>query len=577
MDLRLNGPETGMDDPPALDIPRRALTEYLLDHAERDEPAFTWADRDGIDHTLRWSALLARVQALSARLRAVAAPGDRVAVLARQDLDYVVGFLAALYAGQVAVPLFAPETRAHRPRLVAALRDSAPTVWLSTAKGSDRLRQLAATEPVPAPAHLIVMDDVLLGPVDLPVTVGPDDPAYLQYTSGSTRDPAGAVITHGALTASVCQVAAAYEVRHETTCAGWIPFSHDMGLIQLLCVPVFTGARSVFMEPLEFIRRPLRWLEQLSGYPDVFTAAPNFAYDFAVDAVPAAARVGLDLSGVRIALNGSEPVRPATVAAFAEAYGPHGFAPAAHRPSYGLAEATVYVSSAGAEGPTVTAFDRAALAVGRAEPPGTGEARSLVSVGRPVGQLVRIVDPDGRRLCPEGREGEVWVHGPHLAAGYWRKPESTGTTFSGLIADPPGGLPAGGWLRTGDLGLVFGGQLYITGRMKDVIVIDGHNHYPQDIEETVAEADPAIRRDRVAAFAVTDERGEGVMVLAEHVRDPVPGSVDVARVAGAVRRAVTEQHDLALRAFELLAPGQVPRTSSGKVARVAARQRYGSQ
>jgi acyl-CoA synthetase (AMP-forming)/AMP-acid ligase II len=564
-----------MDDPPALDIPRRALTEYLLDQAERDVPAFTCEVRDGTGRTLRWPALLARVQALSARLRAVAAPGDRVAVLARQDLDYVVGFLAALYAGQVAVPLFAPETRAQRPRLVAALRDSAPTVWLSSGKGRDRLRELAATEPVPAPAHLIVVDEVPPGPAGPPVDVDLTDPAYLQYTSGSTRDPAGAVITHGGLTASVCQVATAYEVRPETTCAGWIPFSHDMGLIQLLCVPVFTGARSVFMEPLEFIRRPLRWLEQLSGYPDVFTAAPNFAYDFAVDTVPAAARTGLDLSGVRVALNGSEPVRPATIAAFADAYGPHGFALAAHRPSYGLAEATVYVSSAGAEGPTVTAFDRAALALGRAESPGAGEVRSLVSVGRPVGQLVRIVDPEQRRLRPEGREGEVWVRGPHLAAGYWRKPESTATTFSGLIADPPAGLPAGGWLRTGDLGLVFGGQLYITGRLKDVIVIDGHNHYPQDIEDTVAGADPAIRRDRVAAFAVNDGRGEAVMVIAEHVRDLDTGMVDPARVTAAVQRAVTERHDLALYAFELLAPGEVPRTSSGKVARAAVRQRYG--
>ncbi|SFB31594.1 fatty acid CoA ligase FadD32 [Amycolatopsis marina] len=565
-----------MGDRPALDIPRRALTAYLPDRAERDEPAFTWTDRAGAEHTLNWTALLARVQALAARLRSVATPGDRVAVLTRQDLDYVVGFLGVLYAGLVAVPLFAPETRAHRPRLTAALRDSAPSVWLTSVRGEDRLRELVENEALPAPAYVIAVNEVRDGPGGPPADVGLGDAAYLQYTSGSTRDPAGAVITHRALTASVCQVAAAYDVHRGTTCAGWIPFSHDMGLIQLLCVPVFTGARSVFMEPLEFIRRPRRWLEQLSGYPDVFTAAPNFAYDLAVDAVPAPARAGLNLSAVRVALNGSEPVRPATIDAFADAFGPCGFAPVAHRPSYGLAEATVYVSSAGPEGPIVTEFDRVALARGRAEPPATKQdARGLVSVGRPVGQLVRIVDPDACRLRPDGQEGEVWVHGPHLAEGYWRKPESTATTFSGLIADPAPGVPRDGWLRTGDLGLVHEGQLYITGRLKDVIVIDGHNHYPQDIEDTVAGADAAIRRDRIAAFAVDGAGGEGVMVVAEHVRDADLTELDRPRIATAVRRAVAEHHDLALRAFELVGPGNVPRTSSGKVARLAARQRYG--
>ncbi|WP_342768550.1 fatty acyl-AMP ligase [Amycolatopsis palatopharyngis] len=567
--------EIGTGDPPALDIPERALTEYLPMRAERDEPAFTWTGRDGAEHTLSWPDLLARVQALAANLRSVAGQGERIAVLTRQDLDYVVGFLGVLYAGLVAVPLFAPETRAHRPRLVAALRDSAATVWLTSARDKDRLRELAETESLPLPPQVMAVDEVRGNAAGAPAEVDLAAPAYLQYTSGSTRDPAGAVITHGALTASVCQVAEAYAVHQGTTCAGWIPFSHDMGLIQLLCVPVFTGARSVFMEPLEFIRRPRRWLEQLSGYPDVFTAAPNFAYDHAVDAVPAAARTGLDLSGVRIALNGSEPVRQATITAFAEAFGPYGFAPTAHRPSYGLAEATVYVSSAGPEGPTSTSFGRAALARGRAEPPGSeDDERRLVSVGRPVGQLVRIVDPDLGLLRPDGREGEIWVHGPHLAAGYWRKPESTATTFSGLIADPPAGLPRDGWLRTGDLGLVHAGQLYITGRRKDVIVIDGHNHYPQDIEDTVAGADPLIRRDRVAAFAVTDDRGEGVMVVAEHVRVADPTGPDRSRIATEVRRAVAERHDLVLRAFELVAPGGVPRTSSGKVARSAARQRH---
>ncbi|GAB3486548.1 fatty acyl-AMP ligase [Amycolatopsis cihanbeyliensis] len=554
----------------------RSLIGHLLARGDSAEPAFTFVDRDRSASTLRWSELATRVGVLSTRLRAVAGPGDRVAVPARQDLGYVIGFLAALHAGLVAVPLTAPRSRAQRARLVAALRDCAPALWLTTEAGLPRLREFADAEPVPAPARIITTDTDTGTDAVAPATeVGPDSPAYLQYTSGSTREPAAAVISHGALIASVDQVATAYEAGPATTCAGWIPFSHDMGLIQLLCLPLYTGARSVFMEPLEFVRAPRRWLELLSDYPEVFTAAPNFAFDFAVDTVPAATRTGLDLSGVRVALNGSEPIRPATITAFAEAYRPYGFRPEAHRPSYGLAEATVYVSSAGPEGPTVTAFDRARLAAGSALPAASAEqAGELVSVGRPVGQLVRVVHPETHRLEPNGTIGEIWVHGPHLASGYWRRPERTAETFEARIAAAPADLPEHGWLRTGDLGVVHDGQLYITGRRKDLIIVDGSNHYPQDIESTVAGADPTIRRDRVAAFGVADAEGEGVMVVAEYGRDSSDATLDPDRIGRTVRRAVTEQHDIVLREFLLVAPGEVPRTSSGKVARAAARARF---
>ncbi|WP_216210427.1 fatty acyl-AMP ligase [Amycolatopsis aidingensis] len=554
----------------------RSLTGHLLARGDSAQPAFTFVDRDRTAHTLRWSELASRVGALSARLRPMTGPGDRVAVLARQDLGYVIGFLAALHAGLVAVPLTAPQSQAQRTRLVAALRDCTPAVWLTTEADLPRLREFAEAQPVPAPACILPVDAATAtGEVAPAVRLDPASPAYLQYTSGSTREPAAAVISHGALLASVDQVATAYQAGPATTCVGWIPFSHDMGLIQLLCLPLYTGARSVFMEPLDFVRAPRRWLELLSEYPEVFTAAPNFAFDYAVDTVPEAARTGLDLSGVRVALNGSEPIRPATIAAFAEAYRPYGFRPEAHRPSYGLAEATVYVSSAGPEGPTVTAFDRARLADGQALPAvSTGQAGELVSVGRPVGQLVRIVHPENHRLEPDGTVGEIWVHGPHLASGYWRQPERSAETFRARIADAPAGLPDHGWLRTGDLGLVYDGQLYVTGRRKDLIIVDGSNHYPQDIEGTVAGADPAIRRDRVAAFGITDEAGEGVMVVAEYDRDTGEVALDPDRIGRSVRRAVTEQHDIVLREFLLVAPGEVPRTSSGKVARAAARARF---
>ncbi|SFW84712.1 fatty acyl-AMP ligase [Amycolatopsis australiensis] len=527
---------------------RVSIVERLFARADDDRPLFTHQDHTrGAEHTLTWAQFAARVRVVAGELRRTAEPGERVAVLAGQELAYPVAFFGALAAGLVAVPLMAPATRAQADRLAGVLADCGARVWLTSSAAAARL---------PAHEHVVVVDE-LTGPGADPVPVAPEDPAYLQYTSGSTREPAGAVIPHRAIVAACWQGSRAYAVDEGTTCAGWIPFFHDMGLIQLLCLPVFAGARAVFMAPAEFVHRPRRWLRQLADHPAVFTAAPNFAYDLAADA---GADDDLDLSDVRVALNGSEPVRPRTIERFQEVFGPRGFRRAAHRPSYGLAEATVYVASAGPEGPRGAVFDREALAQGRAVE--TAGGQELVSVGRPVGQLVRIVR-DGREQ-PEGAVGEIWVRGPNVATGYWGRGDAAafGATLDGL----------GGWLRTGDLGVVHRGDLYVTGRLKDLIVIDGRNFHPQDIEAAAGEAHPAIRRDRVAAFGVTDERGEGAMVVAECVRD---AGADVKEVTRAVLRAVSREHDLTLRAVHLVPSGGLPRTSSGKVARSAARARYG--
>ncbi|TNC28728.1 fatty acyl-AMP ligase [Amycolatopsis alkalitolerans] len=534
------------------DVLRTPLLDRVFARASERRPVFTFSDHDEVEHTLTWARLAERVRAVARRLREIGAPGDRVAILAPQDLSYPVAFLGVLAAGMVAVPLFAPLGKSHRARLDGALTDSGADIWLTSTHALERARELGA------PAHLLAVDEIGGEGTD-PVPVAMDAPAYLQYTSGSTREPAGAIITHRALVASCWQVRTAYEVDESVTCAGWIPFFHDMGLIQLLCLPLFAGARSVFMAPAEFVRRPERWLRQMSDHPNVFTAAPNFAFDLAAEAGP---RDDLALSGVRVALNGSEPVRPETVERFQKAFGPCGFRREAHRPSYGLAEATVYVASAGPEGPTITAFDQAALSRGRAVEAGPefADSRELVSVGRPVGQVVRIVG-DGQAR-PDGEMGEIWVRGPHVAAGYWRRDDDAfGARLDGL----------GGWLRTGDLGVIHHGELYITGRIKDLIVIDGRNHYPQDIEATAAQAHPAIRRDRVAAFGVQDARGEGVVVVAERVRQT---EVDPKEVSRAVLRAVGREHEIALRSFHLVPPGALPRTSSGKVSRSAAKKVY---
>lgn len=561
----------------------RPLTSYLFDRAESELAAFTFVDysgdRAGVEHTVTWTELAAKVDATAAEIARVTTPGQRVAVLAPQDLTYVVAFLGALRAGTVAVPLFAPEVSQHGGRLVNALADCAPELWLTSESCLDAVRSLAESNPVPMPKQILAVDSVdSAGGADYTApALDLDEPAYLQYTSGSTRAPAGAVITHRAVVSNTWQGGSAFGVAEDWTCAGWIPFFHDMGLIQLLCIPVLFGARSVFMTPFNFIMRPARWLRQMSAYPNVFAAAPNFAFEYAMRKVKDADRADLDLSGVRALINGSEPVRSTTVEGFLETFGPHGFPAAAHRPAYGLAEATVFVTNTRAEGPTITAFDRAALAEDRGVvvPRGSTSALELVAAGRPHAQIVRIVHPGERTGRPDGAVGEIWVHGPNVARGYWQQPERSTETFDATIVGADENTPESGWLRTGDLGLVHEGLLYITGRIKDLIIIDGKNHYPQDIEATVSDAHPAIRRDHVAAFAVqADGAGEGAAVVAEYSRKPGQDTPDHDEVARAVRRAVSAQHDVKLRGFRLVSPGSVLRTSSGKIARAATKQRF---
>jgi fatty acid CoA ligase FadD32 len=562
---------------PTLPADLRLLTSYLFDKSGSDAPAFTFldyaSDRDGIEHTISWANLAERVRAVAAELNKLTGRGQRVAILAPQDLTYVVGFLGALHAGTIAVPLFAPEVSRHSGRLVHVLSDCAPEVWLTSRDALETVRALAEHPSVPKPKQIIAVDELSQPAGDFTAPeIGLDEPAYLQYTSGSTRDPAGAVITHGAVVANSWQAATAYRAGAGRTVVGWIPFFHDMGLIQLLAAPVFAGSRSVFMTPSAFLKRPVRWLRAMSGLADAMSAAPNFAFEYVARKTGDADRAGLDLSGVRVLITGSEPVRANTIAEFQQAFGSQGLASNVLRPSYGLAEATVFVTATGEEGPVVTAFDRAELAEDRVVPvgPGTPGALELVAAGRPVSQSVCIVHPERLVSLPEGRVGEIWVDGPNVADGYWQQPERSEETFGGRRGDA-----SGRWLRTGDLGMIHDGLLYVTGRIKDLIIIDGRNHYPQDIEVTVADAHPAIRPEGVAAFPVHDEAGaEGAAVVAEYRRG---GNVDEAEIGRVVRRAVSVQHDVRLRGLKLVPIGAVLRTSSGKVARAATRQRHWEQ
>ncbi|MEE1930236.1 fatty acyl-AMP ligase [Streptomyces sp. TRM 70351] len=600
--------------------------------ARPDAPALTFVDftrsARGTATTWTFARLEERTEAVAAWLRERVRPGERVAVLAPQGTGYVVGFLAAQRAGAIAVPLFPPGQSGHGDRLAATLPDCAPAAVLTTGAHLDAVHALldalvpapplstvpespvaepaAPRSTVPGPVtpagrpHVVDVD-ALEGALDasgapVPQVPGhgavPQDIAYLQYSSGSTRSPAGAMISHSNVLANARQVQAAYGCGpgDDAVMVSWLPLFHDMGLMLGVATPLVAGLHAVLMDPAAFLGRPARWLRMLSTYPRAVTAAPNFAYDFAAARVSREERDWLRLDSVKALINGAEPVQAGTIGRFHAAFAECGLRPEAHRPSYGLAEATVLVSASRAGAPPrTTAFDRDALAEGTAKPPATPSASvtTLVSCGTAVDQELRVVDPQSCVPLPDGTVGELWLRGPNVSRGYWNADEEGRRTFSGTLpADAPGD---GRWLRTGDLGVVHGGEVYVTGRMKDLVIVGGRNHYPQDIELTAEEAHPSVRPHHVAAFSVAaddaapphaagqpeGDAGERLVVLAERTRQAVEDRTeDASEVAAAIRTAVSARHGVAVHDVVLLRPGQVPRTSSGKVARAAARTGY---
>jgi fatty acid CoA ligase FadD32 len=536
------------------------------------------ADPDGVPRILTWADLHRRAAALSCRIAAVAAAGDRVAVLAPTGPEYVVSLVAAWYAGTIAVPLFPPSMPGHGERLAATYVDCAPSAALTTSAEASTVRgfmyEVGAAVPV-----LVVGDDDAAPANWAPRPADPSGIAYLQYTSGSTRTPAGVQVTHHNLAANVEQIQTALtQGRTRLYGVNWLPLFHDMGLLASVAVPMRHGGESVLLDPVAFLMRPARWLRLLSGRRDAYTAAPNFAYDYALRRIRPGELSGLDLSGVFLWLNGAEPVVPETMERFIEWLRPVGLDPCSVSPGYGLAEATLFVAGSPTDQPLRTLrLDRDRLNAGAAVPAEPGSAVSTVaSCGRPSGQQVAIVETDpgtGRGTAlPAGRVGEIWVHGPNVGAGYWGHPPLSGRTFDAVLARPAPGLPAAGWLRTGDLGLLHDGELYVTGRLKDLIVLAGTNHYPQDIEATVLAVSPAL--GLAAAFAVTVAGEERAVVVVERARRVPAGGARPDELVRDIRHAVWAAHQLPLHDLVLTAPGAVPRTSSGKTSRSACRDRW---
>jgi long-chain fatty acid adenylyltransferase FadD28 len=550
-----------------------------------NDTAFTFVDYEqgwaGVTESLTWSQAYRRMLNVAHELSRCASSGDRAVILAPQGLDYIAAFLGALQAGLIAVPLSAPIGGAHDERVHSVLHDTSPSVILTTSSVVSDIAKYAQSQNGDSAPSVVEVDSLDLDSRATADSGGSwPDTAYLQYTSGSTRRPAGVMISHRNLLANFQQIMSDYFLEYgkvappDTTTVSWLPFYHDLGLILGICAPILAGARGVFTTPVAFLQRPARWMQLLASNSRVFSSAPNFAFDLAARKTTDEDMAGLDLGDVLIIQNGAERVQPATLRRFTERFAKFNLRDTVIRPSYGLAEATVYVATrTPAQPPEIVHFEADKLPAGHAKRCESRSGTPLVSYGAPPTQTIRIVDPETRVECPPGRVGEVWVHGDNVATGYWQRPEETESTFGARLVAASAGTPQEPWLRTGDSGFFFDGELFIIGRMKDLLIVRGRNHSPDDIEATIQ----AITRGRCAAIAVPDKDTEKLVVIIEFKKrgDCEENGTDrLVAVKREVISAISNSHGLGVADLVLVAPGSIPITTSGKVRRAACVEQY---
>lgn len=571
------------------------LNELLALRASRQpgRQAYTYlVDGDVEKVSWNYAELELRARAVAARLQQMGAGGERVLLLYPPGLDFIAAFFGCLYANVVAVPTYPPHPARPSltlPRLRSIVNDAGVRIIMTTSASLTRVSSLLATDPELKGLEWLATDEVSdesAADWREPDVRG-DTLAFLQYTSGSTNQPKGVMVSHRNLLENSAYMRHSMMVTPDSTIATWLPAYHDMGLIFGLIQPLFTGVPCYAMAPVAFLQQPLKWLRAISRYRATHSAAPNFAFEMCAQKITAAQREELDLSSWRVAINGAEPIRFDTLRRFVDAFGPCGFRREAFLPGYGLAEATLMVSGFKRfPTPDVRAVEVEALEQNRAvqAEPGTEGTKLLVgSGGVCLGTEVVVVNPSSLTCCAPGQVGELWVSGPSVAQGYWNRPELSEQTFRARLAD----TNEGPFLRTGDLGVVLEGEVFVTGRIKDVIIIGGRNHYPQDIELTAERCHDAVRPDCVAAFSVETDGGERLVVAAEVDRkylraappraDEAEGlgkSAELKAVRRAVRQAVSDCHGVQVQEVVLLRVGSIPKTSSGKIRRHACRNGF---
>lgn len=558
------------------------LVDLLRDRAETigDRSAYTFlADGETESGRLTYGELDRQARAIAAHLRARVSPGSRVLVVYpyTAGLEFIAAFFGCLYAGVVAVTDNPPRSAAGLEKTVARLQSSEAEIALTTRGLLSHLRGLLQKQPqLTGPLEDIpwIATDALSpnSAADwTPPEIDSDTLAFLQYTSGSTGTPKGVMVTHRNVLHNSEIIYNCFEHTEHSRGLIWLPLFHDMGLIGGVVQPLYGAFPVTLMSPVALIQKPMRWLEAVSRYKATTSGGPNFAYDLLWRQAKASEIDRLDLSSWEVAFSGAEPIRAETLDRFAETFAPCGFRREAFYPCYGMAETTLFISGGSkAEAPIVETFDGAALEEHRALPVAADDpkAKAVVGCGRGwLGDEIAIADPDTLQPLGEGEVGEIWVRGAGVGSGYWNQPEETERTFGGKLGD------RGPFLRTGDLGFLRKGELFITGRIKEMMILWGRNHYPQHIEQTVESCHPTLRPGCGAAFAIEVE-GEERLVVAQEVERRFLRKLNGEEAIAAIRKAIADRHLADVYAVVLLKTGSLPKTTSGKVQRQMCRRRF---
>ena len=542
---------------------------------QADRRAYTFlVDGEAEEVHLTYQELDRQARAIGARLQSLEVAGECLLLLHPPGLAYIAAFFGCLYAGGIAVPSYPPRLNRPDPRLQAIVADAQATVTLTNTHILSNVERRFAHTPDLADLRWLDTDGVSsdLAEEWQEPAISEDSLAFLQYTSGSTAAPKGVMVSHSDLLHNSALIHQCFEHTPESRGVIWLPPYHDMGLIGGILQPLYGGFPVILMSPVAFLQRPLRWLQAISRYRATTSGGPNFAYDLCVSKTTPEQRVALDLSSWDVAFNGAEPIRPATLERFEAAFEPCGFRREAFYPCYGLAETTLIVSGGEkAARPVVQRFKAAELERKRVVEASTEDdgIQMLVGCGQTLtDQKIVIADPETLTQWPPDHVGEIWVSGPSVTQGYWNRPKETEDTFRAYLAD----TGEGPFLRTGDLGFSRGGELFITGRLKDLIIIRGRNYYPQDIELTVEQSHYALQPACGAAFSV-DVAGEERLVVVHEVKRR-HRKADADEVARVIRQAVAEEHELRVYAVVLIRPMSIPRTSSGKIQRYVCRTKF---
>ncbi|HWF03454.1 MAG TPA: AMP-binding protein, partial [Candidatus Angelobacter sp.] len=548
------------------------LSDLLIERARLypSMKVYRWlANGSKEDDSLTFAKLDKRAKEIACQLKSCAKPGDRALLLYGPGLDFIEALFGCFYAGVIAVPAYVPGSRREYPRIETLMHNASCTVALSTGNHLEAVSEFITsckTKVKCLATDLIAHQP----PEEMERAVPAGDVAYLQYTSGSTSDPKGVIVTHSSVLANLQSIAAHGGFDANTVSVNWLPHFHDMGLIYGILQPIYSCFPAILLSPASFIHKPFKWLNAISQYRGTHAGGPNFAYDLCVERISAAEISSLNLGSWKVAFNGSEPIRAETLERFADRFAGCGFNAKAFYPVYGLAEVSLKAtSSEPGNGAKTFIVDADKLAHNHIEiiSHETESGSKLVNCGAAsLHHEIAIVDPDLMTARTEKEVGEIWVAGPSVAAGYWNNAEASKSTFQAYLSEGKGP-----YLRTGDLGFLHGGELFITGRLKDCIIVRGRNYYPQDIEQTVENSHPSLRRNGSAAFSVTNAGQESVIVVAEVQRKKQenPG-----QILNALRQAVAETHEIRLFTVVLIPPGALPKTSSGKVQRSACKKRF---